>query len=193
MKHLLKLITFLCFLLLSGISYAATFTFDGNITYHNEIIEIDFTLEDNASDVTVWTDSFMSGANFDPITAVWTDSGSSWDLIDENDDNSNLWDGQTWYDSGLFFESLNAGDYKFTITTYHNFANGNSLSDGFSFDSETPVLMSDWSSYGGTYYRVNLDGVDFASNNTDPVPEPSTMLLFALGLLGFAGLGRKIK
>ncbi len=56
---------------------AASFTFDGNITYHNDVVQIEFTLDTAATDVKVWTDYFMAptvsdpGTNFDPITAVW--------------------------------------------------------------------------------------------------------------------------
>lgn len=186
------LATGICIFGLVGAANAASFTFDGNITYHNDVIEIGFTLASDATNVRVWTDSFMSATNFDPITAVWVANGSDYSLVGQNDDNAGIAPGQTWYDSGLTFSSLSAGDYLFTIATYANFANGSLLSNGFRYDSNTPVLLANWSQpashYGmGSYYRVNLDGVDSAVNHTDPVPEPATMLLFGTGLAGLVG------
>jgi len=178
-----------------GSANAASFTFDGNITYHNDIIQIGFTLDSDATDVRVWTDSFWDATNFDPITAVWAASGSGYSIVGENDDDDTIASGQTSYDSGLTFASLSAGDYLFTIATYDNFAVGTTLSEGFAYDSETPILMANWAQPAshqgmGTYYRVNLDGVDGASNNSD-VPEPATVLLFGTGLLCLVGYSRK--
>ena len=197
-KFLAVLATVLFMFGVVGSVNAASFTFDGNITYHNDIIQINFTLDSDATDVSVWTDSFMSGTNFDPITAVWALDDSDYTLIGENDDDDSIAPGQTGYDSGLTFATLDAGDYLFTIATYANFAIGTSLSDGFAYDSQTPILMADWNQPAshlgmGTYYRVNLDGVDAASNNTAPVPEPSTILLLGLGMVGLAGYNRKKK
>lgn len=194
MKKVLSM-TVLSLLLMVGVSFAASFTFNGNIAYHNDIVDIDFTLTTDATNVTVWTDSYMGGTNFDPITAVWKYDGAQWDLVGENDDNASLWAGQTSYDSGLFFSTLTAGMYKFTIATYNNFAKGSVLADGFDYDGQTPVPLSVWDQPAnhvgmGTYYRVNLDGVDSAVNNS-AVPVPGTILLLGFGLLSLTGINRK--
>jgi hypothetical protein len=176
---------------------AADFGFSGNIANHNDVIQINFSLASAATNVAVWTDSFMSAVNFDPITSVWSQSGSDYSLVGQNDDNASIRPGQTYFDSGLTFASLAAGNYLFTIGTYANFANGSLLSQGFSYDGQTPISLSTWcqpaSHCGmGTFYNVHLSGVDSAENNTpgtpvSAVPEPETyaMLLAGLGFIGF--------
>lgn len=184
-------------LLASACSQAALINFTGSIGYHNDVIYTYFTLDNDATDVRVWTDSFDSGANFDPITALWSGSGS---LIAENDDNDSVDPStQTYYDSGFFLPSLSAGDYIFTVATYNNFANGSTLGDGFQFDSENPIALEDWCqpSNGcgmGSDWSVWLDGVDSASNPDagSPVPVPATIALLGLGLMG-VGFSRKKK
>ena len=188
MKRIAIATCLLCILLYSSSVFGATFDFDGYLDYHNDIATFSFTLDNDATNIRVWTDSYDNGANFDPITALWTASG---DLISENDDNRNINPStQTVFDSGFNLAALNAGDYLFTIASYYNFANGNSLSDGFRFDNDTPIPIDVWS--GSGYYHVVFDGVDGAANtNTNPVPEPATMVLLGSGLLGLAGVSRK--
>ncbi len=174
----------LALLLSSGFAAAADFTFSGNIRYQNDVVRIDFTLDTDAVDVRVWTDSFNDGQNFDPITAVWRlPSGAK---VGENDDDDEIAPGQTYYDSGLTFASLQAGSYAFTVTPYDNFAPDN-LYDPFPYSTDAPIPIGDWcqpasdacNDQKGTFWRVNLSGVDSA---TPPIPEPSTWLLLALGL-----------
>lgn len=161
-------------------SYASTSAqafdlhYSGNITFHNDVAEIPFTIPVAANDVRVWTDSFHSGSNFDPILAVWNMSTGK--LVGENDDNSSVGPGQTFFDSGLSFDSLGAGPYMMTITRFSNFSIGTSLSSGFQNDHEMPVPLN-----GGTYWEAHVSGA------IAPIPEPEiyAMLLAGIGLLGF--------
>ncbi|MDX1456557.1 MAG: DVUA0089 family protein [Marinobacter sp.] len=174
---------------------AALINFTGSIEYHNDVIYTYFTLEQDATNVRVWTDSFQDGTNFDPITALWNTADGS--LLDENDDDDTINPTtQTVYDSGFALDFLAAGDYVFTVATYNNWALGDNLSDGFTFDSQDPIALADWNQPAngvnmGPNWSVWLDGVDSASNPDDPVdvPEPGTAALIGLGLLGL-GLRR---
>jgi hypothetical protein len=164
---------------------AALFHFTGDIAYHDDVVYTSFTLDNDATNVRIWTDSYMSGTNFDPITGLWNADGT---LVAQNDDNSSVNPGtQTIYDSGFTFANLAAGSYIFTVATYNNFASGSTLSEGFLFDAQNPIALADWcqpaSHCGmGTYWSLWLDGVDGASQ----VPEPAPLALLALGILGMA-------
>lgn len=176
---------------------AALFTFEGNINYHNDVVQTQFTLDETSSDVRVWTDSHMNGENFDPITALWEKIGSDYSLIAQNDDNQNIDPSQTFYDSGFALSSLAAGEYLFTVATFNNFVNGNLLSEGFNFDSESPILLSDWDQPAsttnmGTFYRVNLAGVTSAIDPS-PTPLPAAAFLLLPGIVGVVGYRRKKK
>lgn len=176
---------------LSIAAHAGTFHFSGNIEYHNDVVKTYFTLDADASNVRVWTDSFLNGTNFDPITALW--NATTGEQIAQNDDNPGIDPSQTYWDSGFSLATLAAGDYLFTVATYNNWANGDHLSDGFLFDNQNPIPLSQWSQPAnhtgmGSYWSVWLDGVSSATNPHDPgtpnnnVPEPAGLALLGLGL-----------
>jgi hypothetical protein len=175
----------------ASVAHAAAFMFEGHIAYQKDVIRISFTLDQDATDVKVWTDGFMGGMNFDPVTAVW--ALPSGDLVGDNDDNDTIAPGQTSYDSGLEFPALSAGDYLFTIAAHRNFANTSNLAGGFAYDGDVPIAIGDWCQPSsdncldqkGTYWRANLSGVDAAA-----IPEPSTYAMVALGLAVAGGAAR---
>lgn len=186
----------------SGQASAALINFEGEISNHNDVVSTYFTLNQDTTDVRVWTDSFQSGTNFDPITALWnSDTG---ELIDENDDNDDINPStQTYYDSGFALPELGAGNYLFTVATYANFAQGDNISDGFAYDSQDPIALENWDQPAndvnmGPNWSVWLDGVDSATNPDDPddgdqpssVPEPASVMLLLAGLLGLGGARR---
>lgn len=156
---------------------ADMFDFEGYLDYHNDVDYYYFNLSTSSTLVEIWTDSFDSGAHFDPITALW--DGPTGNLIAENDDNASIRPAdQTYWDSGISLSSLSAGDYFFTIARYANFASGTNIADGFAYDGQTPSPLAN--GYG--YYHLNFSGVNNVIEPGPVVPVPGAVLLGILGL-----------
>lgn len=179
-------------LLSTQTSLAADFSLSGNATFHNDVVQIDFTV-DALSDVRVWTDSWLSGVNFDPYLALFNSSGT---LIASNDDaDAPFGAGPGFFDAGLVLPAL-AGHYRLTVTAAPNSPNGPQLRDGFALDAESPITIGDWNQPShdlnandqkGTFWRVQLQGVDQAG----VVPEPTAFVLMLAGLLGLGTAARR--
>ncbi|WP_018981489.1 DVUA0089 family protein [Salinimonas chungwhensis] len=184
LRKLLAITLFCCV----SSAHASLINFTGNIAFHNDVVQINFSVAEDTENVRVWTDSHLGGENFDPITALWDGAGN---LLDENDDDAAINpDTQTIFDSGFILPFLAAGDYIFTVATYSNFAIGDTLADGFAYDSEESIALSEWCQPAndcneGTFWSVWLDGVtDADAPEQVAVPAPaSALLILTSGIL----------
>lgn len=89
----------------------------------------------------MWTDSYINGANFDPIVNVWHKNVR----IAQNDDNPTIDPAnQTRYDSGIRLANLAVGTYVFTVSAYANFSTGANIGNGFLYDNQAPIPLDNW-------------------------------------------------
>ena len=84
---------------------AADFNFTGNLFNNTDRVHIGFDVLSQGS-VSLWSDSWSDGQNFDPIAALWVKTGVDYMLVQENDDADLLVNGQGSYDTGLHFANL---------------------------------------------------------------------------------------
>ena len=179
-----KIICF-CACLLAGSANANLMHFEGQISDYDDVVITEFTVVTDQT-VGAWTDSFDSGANFDPITALWASDGS---FITQNDDDDTINPAtQTYFDSGIT-QFLTAGTYYFSVSVYNNFADPglNIISGASPFSGGCNGCTSG----AGLYYSQWFDGIDGAQV-INSVPEPTSIALLALGLAG-VGFSRKQK
>lgn len=193
--HIERCVPLLAALMFAGAAPAADLALDGDIEFHNDVVQIAFSLDAGAADVRLWTDSWQAGLNFDPAIALWRPEGGDYLLLALNDDDPGVGTGQGWYDSGLLLPALPAGDYRVTLVAALNAPLGQWLSEGFVYDGETPIPIDEWdqptydpnaNDQKGPYWRLHLDGVSAASI----VPEPGSWMLMALGVAALALRGR---
>jgi hypothetical protein len=168
-------------------AHGAALSLSGNLRYHNEVVQFEFFLDAPGSNVRVWTDSWMSGQNFDPTAALWSRAGDDYTLLQAVDDDDTVAAGQGFYDVGFRLPTLVAGQYLLTLAAAPNDPNGALLSHGFAYDQLAPIPLAQWNqpSYDpnandqkGGFYRVNFDNVDRVAL----VPEPAGWLSATLAL-----------
>jgi hypothetical protein len=166
---------------------AGDFTVTGTMTFHNDVVMVDFSLASAATGVKIWTDSWLSGLNFDPTAALWVRGGADFSRLAEVDDDDTVAPGQGFYDTGFSLPSLAAGQYRVTLAAAVNASNGSLLSQGFAYDSEPPIPLALWNQptydpnandQKGGFWQLRFSQVDSVS----VVPEPASWLLLGLGV-----------
>jgi hypothetical protein len=120
-------------------SVAQSRSYDGHIAFHNDVAYHSIIVTTPGSSLRVWTDSFINGANFDPILAVWH-QGARLALNDDNPgiDPAN----QSGFDSGIVLNNLAVGTYVVTISAYANFPG--TVFGGFAYNSQAPIPLDTW-------------------------------------------------
>ncbi len=202
--HALRCALTACVLACGGVAQAASFTLSGNFVQDDNIAWIPLQL-DTADLVNVLSIGYAGGT--DTLSQAWAAGGfdtmaflydANGVLIAQSDDGVNaLIDPVTGLaaDAGFSIQ-LQPGTYQLALTQYDNFALGD-LADGFSQAGSgnfTPTLspnctanaFCDWSGAArSSQWVLTIDGVS-------AVPEPGSLLLMAVGVVGLLGLRRRL-
>ena len=165
---------------------AADFDFSGQLINQKDVVQFDFSLA-AAGTVSIWTDSWKSGLNFDPQLSLF-DGGHALQYVFA-DGGDSVSANAGFFDDGTTFAPLAAGHYRLTLGTYSNDAVGPNLANGFTYDNAAPIALANWNQPGydinsndqkGGAWSLHLSGVDQVS----AVPEPTNAALLLVGLLG---------
>lgn len=176
--------------LAAACSQAADFNFSGRMAFHNDLVQIDFTVGAPGV-VRLWTDSWQGGLNLDPLLSLFN---SGFSLIASNDDDDTVAAGQGFYDAGLSLPL--AGSYRLVLSASSNDALGPTLAAGFTYSADTPIRLADWvqpssdinlGDQKGDAWQLHLSGVTLAA----AVPEPQSLALMLAGLLGVGLVARR--
>jgi hypothetical protein len=173
---------------------ALDFDFSGTIANHNDVSLFTFSTA-SPSTVTLFTSSWDDGG-FDPMLGLWDSTGLLIEFQDDGGLNGSTTSNGIPYDYGIFdsyyTNTLLAGTYTVSVSTYPNNNNGLLLSAGFNFDGQTPIPIALWdqppalNGFRTGNFAFHVLNVTQATGPSNNVPESSSLFLLVAGLAGLA-------
>lgn len=177
---------------------ATSFSFTGNFTNDADVQFFNFAIAADSTTVSINTLSRNGGTNgagnviadggFNPYFALFTQADGAWVF----DTNSKLLGDE----ADIFsYGTLLAGNYLLALTQFDNVAAGLNLSDGFAADLGLATFgLTPFTANGGGgsgHWAVDIRDVDTAGLATVSVPEPLTLNLLLIGMIGLAAITRR--
>ncbi|MCL6414364.1 DVUA0089 family protein [Aestuariirhabdus sp. Z084] len=190
---------FLIAMLLCSVNvHALAMSYTGNFSNDDARFYTSFTVtQESTVNLTSW--GYAGGTNgagnviadggFDTQLFLFDSAG---DLVEDDDDASNVnsaSSGNSW--DALLSLILDAGSYVAVLTQYNNDFESGDLFTGVWSGAGTSNFVDDDNNQRTSAYAFDISGEFVSDVRATTVPEPETLVLFALGLLGIGAAKRR--